>query len=83
MINDTIYRYLERTDDCQKSETCIVIKETPWPESAYELYRPSYRRLSAKLVLTFSDRGCHVSSVTDLYGRILGFVDRSRYFSSK
>jgi hypothetical protein len=24
--------------------------------------------------------GCHVVSVTNPYGRILGFVDRSRYF---
>jgi hypothetical protein len=29
----------------------------PWPESATELYRPSDRRLPAKLVPTFSDRG--------------------------
>jgi hypothetical protein len=29
---------------------------------------------------TFADRGCHVVSVTDPYGRILGFLDRSRYF---
>jgi hypothetical protein len=32
---------------------------------------------------TFADRGCHVVSVTDPYGRILGFLDRSRYFSIK
>jgi hypothetical protein len=31
----------------------------------------------------FADRGCHVVSVTDSYGRILGFLDRSRYFSTK
>jgi hypothetical protein len=31
----------------------------------------------------FADRGCHMVSVTDLYGRILGFLDRSRYFSIK
>jgi hypothetical protein len=31
----------------------------------------------------FGDRGCHVVSVTDPYGRILGFLDRSRYFSIK
>jgi hypothetical protein len=31
------------------------------------------RRLSAKLVLTFVDRGCHVVSVTNPYGRILDF----------
>jgi hypothetical protein len=47
-----------------------------WPESASELYRPSDRRLSAKLVPTFADRGSQVVSVTDPYGRILGFLDR-------
>jgi hypothetical protein len=31
----------------------------------------------------FADRGCHVVSVTDPYGRILGFLDRSRCFSIK
>jgi hypothetical protein len=31
----------------------------------------------------FADRVCHVVSVTDPYGRILGFLDRSRYFSIK
>jgi hypothetical protein len=57
--------------------------KTPWPESASELYRPSDRRLSAKRLPTFADRGCHVVSVTDPYGRILGFLDSSRYFSIK
>jgi hypothetical protein len=51
-----------------------------WPESGSELYCSSDRRLSVKLVATFADRGCHVVSVTDLCGRILGFLDRSRYF---
>jgi hypothetical protein len=32
-------------------------KRTPWPESASKLYLPSDRRLSAKLVPTFADRG--------------------------
>jgi hypothetical protein len=32
-------------------------KQTRWPESESELYRPSDRRLSAKLVPTFADRG--------------------------
>jgi hypothetical protein len=31
----------------------------------------------------FADRRCHVVSVTDPYGRILRFQDRSRYFSIK
>jgi hypothetical protein len=30
---------------------------TPWPESTSELYRPKYRRMSAKLVPNFADRG--------------------------
>jgi hypothetical protein len=37
-------------------------------------------QLSAKLVPTFADRWCHMVIVTDPYGRILGFLDRSRYF---
>jgi hypothetical protein len=55
-------------------------KLTPWSESASELYRPSDRRLSANLVPTFVDRGCHLVNVTDPYGRIIGFLDRNRYF---
>jgi hypothetical protein len=31
----------------------------------------------------FADRRCHVVSVTDPYARILGVLDRSRYFSIK
>jgi hypothetical protein len=46
-------------------------EKTPWPESASELYRPDDCRVSAKLVPTFADRGCHVISVTDPYGHIL------------
>jgi hypothetical protein len=37
--------------------------------------------MSAKLVPAFADRGCHVVSVKDPYGRILDFLDRSRHFS--
>jgi hypothetical protein len=53
---------------------------TPSPESASELYRPSDRRLSVKLVQTFGNRGCRVVSATDPHGRILRFLDRNRYF---
>jgi hypothetical protein len=34
-----------------------------WPESASQLYQPSYCRLSAKLVPAFADIGCHMVSV--------------------
>jgi hypothetical protein len=44
---------------------------TPWPESVNKLYQPGDHRLSAKLVPTFADRGCHVVSMTDPYSRIL------------
>jgi hypothetical protein len=54
----------------------IIIIITPWPSSASELHRPSDRRLSAKLVSTFADRGCRVVSAMDPYSRILGFLDR-------
>jgi hypothetical protein len=54
-----------------------LYKQTPWLEFASELYRQNDRRLSAKLVPTSADRGCHVVSVTDPYGRILGFLDRT------
>jgi hypothetical protein len=33
--------------------------------------------MSAKLLPTHADRGCHVVSVTDPYGRILGCLDRT------
>jgi hypothetical protein len=72
---------------CQPYQPTILYspppKKTPWPESASELHRPSDRRLSAKWLPIFADRGWHVVSVTDSYGRILGFLDRRRYFSIK
>jgi hypothetical protein len=57
-------------------------KETLWPESASEQYRTNNHCLSAKLVPTFADRGCRVVSVTDPYGSIFGFLDRSRILIS-
>jgi hypothetical protein len=32
-----------------------IYKQTPWPESGGELYRPSHRRLPAKLMSTCAD----------------------------
>jgi hypothetical protein len=56
-------------------------KRTLWPQSASKLYRPSDRRLLVKLVLTFfANRGCHVVNVTNPYGSIFSFLDRSRYY---
>jgi hypothetical protein len=52
-------------------------KLTAWPESTIELYRPSDRRLSAKLVPTSADRECRVVSATDPCVHILGSLDRN------
>jgi hypothetical protein len=39
--------------------------------------------LVGEVIANFAGRGWHVVGVTDPYGRILGFLDRSRYFSIK
>jgi hypothetical protein len=57
--------------------TTNTTQKNPWPESANQLYLPSDLRLSAKLEPTVADRECSLVSVTDPYGRILGFLDRS------
>jgi hypothetical protein len=57
---------------------------TPWAESASELYRPSERCLSAKLVPTFANRGVSRGQLgVSPCGRDLGFLERSRYFFFK
>jgi hypothetical protein len=39
--------------------------------------------LVGEVIANFADKWWHVVSVTDPYSRILGFLDRSRYFSIK
>jgi hypothetical protein len=46
-----------------------------------ELYRPSDRRMSAKLVPTFADRVVAWSAQRIPTAVNIGFLDRSRYFS--
>jgi hypothetical protein len=43
--------------DVDHPQTKKKKKKTPWSESASELYRPSDRRLSAKRLPTFADKG--------------------------
>jgi CBS-domain-containing membrane protein len=61
----------------------ILLKEYSLETVLLLICQPSDRCLSAKLVPTFADIGCHVVSVMDPYGRVLGFLDRTRYFSFK
>jgi hypothetical protein len=44
---------------------------------------PNNRRLLAKLVTTFADGVCHMGSMMDPCGRILGFLDWSHYCTNK
>jgi hypothetical protein len=63
---------------CSTPHTIINTKLTPWPQSANELYRPLLvSEVSANF---FADRGCHVVSVTNPYGRNFRFLDRSSYY---
>jgi hypothetical protein len=55
-------------------------KQTPWPESASELHRPSDHLVSAKLVTTFADKDVAKSALRIPCNRNLGFLDRSPYF---
>jgi hypothetical protein len=55
---------------------------TPWPESASEIYTTERPPLVGVVSANFLRiEGCHVVSLTDPYGRILGFLDRSSYSS--
>jgi hypothetical protein len=69
---------------CMRSTHCYCThdnKQTPWlSPQANCTDRQSDRRMSAKLVPTLADRGCRVVSATNPHGRILGFLDRSRYY---
>jgi hypothetical protein len=58
-------------------------KQTSSVALVRELYRPSFRRLLAKLVPTFADRKCCVVSITDSYGRNLNFYNTAATFSFK
>jgi hypothetical protein len=63
---------------------CLSNKRTQWPESASELYRPSDRRLSAKLVLALVDRGVLRSQLSgSLMGVISVYWTGAATFSSK
>jgi hypothetical protein len=65
----------KQKDVVPKNMCDYTLYYTQWTEFASELHRPSDHRLSAKPVRTFVNRGCHVVSATDPYGRILGFLD--------
>jgi hypothetical protein len=50
------------TDKITAVECAKIYTQTPWYESASELYQPSDLRFSEKLVPTFADRGVYGSA---------------------
>jgi hypothetical protein len=61
--------------------TSVVAKKLNSVARVSERTIPTERPPPVGELQTFADRRCHVVSVTVLYGRILGFLDQSRYFS--
>jgi hypothetical protein len=56
----------------QQTNSVAIVRERTIPTE-----RPSF---IGEVTDKFADRECHVVSVTDPHSRILGFLDRSRYF---
>jgi hypothetical protein len=75
LLSGCAVRFSTRSFGCD-----ISTQQTPCPESEGEPYRSSDRRLSVKLVPNLRIERCCVVSKSDPYGRILGFLDRSRYY---
>jgi hypothetical protein len=61
-----VYLAFSQTQSIGKQQ---INKTNSGAQSASELYRPSYRRLSARLVPTLAERGCRVVSVTNPHDR--------------
>jgi hypothetical protein len=92
VTNTWIYRYI----DCPSAKVSLALHPDTWhhldyarcmklhglsPRAKYtDRATAACRRSDCQL---FADRRYHVVSVTDPYSPILGFLDRSRYFSIK
>jgi hypothetical protein len=74
---DTIRKNTETLIDASKEVGLEILTYLLRGLSPQANYTDSDRRLSAKLVPTSADRKCHVVSVTDPYGSILRFLDRT------
>jgi hypothetical protein len=65
-------------DKIKKLNSMVSVRERTTPTE-----RPPLVGEVIPNFLGIADRVCHVVRVTDPYGRILGFLDRSLYFSIK
>jgi hypothetical protein len=64
----TVSETTHKIDNTASQRMNCRMKKTPGLKSASELYRPSDRRLSGKLVPTVADEGCRVVSATNPHG---------------
>jgi hypothetical protein len=55
----------------------VKLEKNPWPSYVSELYQPSVRRLSAKLVPKFADRGWSAQWIPTAV--LIGYLGQSRY----
>jgi hypothetical protein len=78
-----IHEHAIDTNLCAKHMYKTKLNYTPWPESVSEIYQLIDCCLSAKLVATFADRGCHMVSVTNPHSRNLSFLTRAATLASK
>jgi hypothetical protein len=65
------------------TETSLIICWTSWRHIQDHKGKNKLRGLSSRANYfdrATADRKCHVVSMTYLYSRIFGFLDRSRYF---
>jgi hypothetical protein len=69
------YKDFKFVRDKTKLNSMVWVRERTIPTE-----RPP---LVGEVIANFCGWGYHVVSVTDPYGRILGFIDRSRYFYIK
>jgi hypothetical protein len=78
---EAVISWAKQSPDPLRKQFLPTSLNTPSPSTwRYQVYRPSDRRLSAKLVSASADRECRVVSATDPYGRILYFLDQSSYY---
>jgi hypothetical protein len=71
---------LVQLDPLTTTPITLELNYTPRPKVRERTISTERPPLVGEVSSNFEHRGCHVVSVTDPYGRILGFLDGSRYF---
>jgi hypothetical protein len=72
MVNPCSGRHSEPKLSTTKLNSVALVRKRTIPTE-----RPP---LVGEVSANFADRGCRIVSATDPHGRIIGFLDRSRYY---